>query len=162
MIIKTVKFEDLNGKEIKRDFAFHLSKAEVAEIKFRKDGSDLNDVLLRIAQEENVRDILDMFKEIVVAAVGEKHEDGIRFVKNDRIRGELMESDAYSELLFEMIDDAKFAGDFIQGMLPSNMQKNVKTALGGKDGKDLTKEELIEKLKALESQDTQNKNTQNK
>lgn len=154
MIIQTVKYEDFNGNTVKKDFAFHLSKAEVSELKFREDGSDLVDVMRQITEEEDIRGILDMFKEIIRAAVGKRSEDGTRFTKTEDARSELFDTDAYSELLFTMLDKPDFAAKFITGMLPKDMQKDLKDSPVKQD---MSKEELLSKLKELEGQNTQNK-----
>ena len=89
-----------------------------------------------------------MLKGILRKAVGQKSEDGARFVKNDDIRSELFDTDAYSELLFELLDDANKASEFITGILPRDIRNEYKKTLGGDDLDSLSPEELRARLKA--------------
>lgn len=159
MIKKTIKFEDYNGNPQSLDFWFHINKAEAADFRFSEDGSDIVETLSRIMNDEdlNVRVILEMFKEIVRLAVGQKSEDGLRFIKNDDIRATLFETEAYSELFSEMIEDADFAGKFIAGMLPKDMAAKMEKTTDELDVKNMTKEQLAAKM--LELQKLQAKTT---
>lgn len=152
MITKSVKYEDYNGKTIVKDFDFHLNKAELAEIQFREDGSTFDDVIIKISQDEtNIRSVLDMIKEIVVASVGRKvTEDGVElFVKDDKARNALVQTDAYSELLFELISDPQTVAEFVKGLLPSNLAKEYNKTLGADDINDMSPEELKARLAEL-------------
>ena len=125
MLQKTIKYEDYNGNQVSKDFWFHMNKADIAEFKYRKDGSDMVDVISRIMANENIRGILDILKEIARASVGRKSEDGSRFIKDDEARSELFDTDAYSELMYELLSDERNAADFIQGILPKDVAKQV-------------------------------------
>lgn len=147
MISKTIKYEDFNGNEVKQTFHFHISKAELAELNYRKDGGSLAEDLATVAKNETgVREVLDIFKYIVEKSVGRKSEDGSRFVKSDDARSELLDTEAYSELLFGLLDDADEASKFIAGVLPTSVQKEIEKEMGGREMKELTREELLAKL----------------
>lgn len=151
MIKQTIEFEDFEGNKVSRDFYFNLNKAEISELQFRKDGTELSEILNSIASENTtVREVLDLFKELIVAGVGRKSEDGIRFIKNDDIRSELVDSNAYSELLFSIIDDPKKATTLIRGMLPRDMAREVDKSVGNVD--ELSVEELKERLNKLQGE----------
>lgn len=151
MISKTVKYEDFNGETVEKVFHFHISKAELAELNYRPNGGTLADDLATVALDDTgIRDVLDIFKEIVTAAVGKKSEDGSRFIKDEDARGALLQTDAFSELLFDMLDKPEFAAKFIQGILPTSVQKDLNKSLGGRDVKELSREELLEKLNQTE------------
>lgn len=157
MISKTVKYEDFNGNQVEQTYHFHISKAELADLNFQEDGGSLAESLATVAQNETgIREVLDIFKRIVVAAVGRKSEDGSRFSKSDDARSELMDTDAYSELLFEMLDNPDFASRFIQGILPSSVQKEIKKSMGGRDIKELSREELLAKLAETNEKNKEN------
>lgn len=152
MITKSVKYEDYNGKTVVKDFDFHLNKAELAEIQFREDGSTFDDVIIKISKDEtNIRSVLDMIKEIVVASVGRKvTEDGVElFVKDDKARNALVQTDAYSELLFELISDPQTVAEFVKGLLPSNLAKEYNKALSSDDINEMTPEEMKARLAEL-------------
>ena len=152
MITKSVKYEDYNGKTVVKDFYFHLNKAELAEIQFREDGSTFDDVLIKISQDDtNIRSVLDMIKEIVVASVGRKvNQNGDDlFIKDNRARSALIHTDAYSELLFELISDPKVVADFVKGLLPASLAKEYDKALSSDDINQMTPEEMKARLAEL-------------
>lgn len=145
MISKTIKYEDFDGNEVEQTFHFHISKAELAELNYRKDGGSLAEDLATVAKNETgVREVLDIFKYIVEKSVGKK--DGKHFVKSQGAFAELFHTDAYSELLFGLLDDADEASKFIAGVLPNSIQKEIEQEMGGRGMKDLSREELLAKL----------------
>lgn len=154
MIKKTLSYEDYNGNKVTKDFWFHINKAEAAKFRFAKDGSDIVDGLSEImsADNMNVRYILDMFEDLVRMAIGRKSEDGTRFQKNDDIVGELFETEAYSTLFTQMIEDAEFAAKFIGGMLPKDLAESFNKASVENDVKNMTREELALKMRELQEQ----------
>lgn len=149
MITKTVKYFDFNDNEVEKEFSFHLSKAELTEFTFKEDGANLDEALIRMSDgDTSIREVLEMLKGILRKAVGQKSEDGARFVKNDEIRSDFFDTDAYSELLFELLDDATKASEFITGILPRDIRNEYKKTLGGDDLDSLSPEELRARLKA--------------
>lgn len=152
MLQKTIKFEDYNGNSVSQDFWFHMNKADIAEFKYRKDGSDMVDVISRIMTTENIRGVLDILKEIARAAVGRKSEDGTRFIKDDEARSELFDTDAYSELMYELLSNENNAAKFIQGILPKDMAKQVEQTKEEYDVHNMTKEQIAAKMRELQEQ----------
>lgn len=152
MISKEVTYEDYNGKTVKKTFHFNLNKSDAMEFKYRKDGSDIVDVISRIMADENIRGILDILKELARSSVGRKVEtDGeVRFIKDDEARSQLFDTDAYSELMFELLDKEENAANFITGMLPKDMVKNMEEITDGKDMKNMSKDEIAKKMRELE------------
>lgn len=152
MITKTIKYFDFNDNEVEKEFSFHLSKAELTEFTFQEDGENLDEALIRMSDgDTSIREVLEMLKGILRKAVGQRSEDGARFVKNDAIRSDFFDTDAYSELLFELLDDATKASEFITGILPRDIRNEYKKTLGGDDLDSLSPEELRARLKAARS-----------
>jgi len=115
---KTIKYPDLDGNEVVKDFWFHMSKAEIAEMSL--DGSQgMKAELEKIVARNNVSEIANTYKEIVRKAVGRR--EGQRFVKDDEARSELFDTEAYSELFMELITDVQKSVDFIRGIIPSDV-----------------------------------------
>lgn len=150
MITKSVKYEDLDGNIVTKDFDFHLNKSEIAELQFREDGSSFDDVIIKISQDEtNVRAVLDIIKEIVVASIGRRSEDGRHFIKDDLAVNDLIQTDAYSELLFELISSPETVATFVKGLLPSSLAKDYEKTLSSDDLNNMTEEDLKKKLAEL-------------
>lgn len=150
MITKSVKYEDLEGNPVVKDFDFHLNKSEIAELQFREDGSTFDDVIIKISQDEtNVRTVLNIIKEIVTVSVGRRSEDGKRFIKDDIALNDLVQTDAYSELLFDLISSPDSVAKFVKGLLPRELARDYDKTLNTDDLNNLTEDELKQKLADL-------------
>lgn len=58
------------------------------------------------------------FKQIILMSYGEKSPDGKRFIKNDQLREEFSQTEAFSQLYVDLATDDKIAADFINGVIP--------------------------------------------
>lgn len=125
MIKKTITYEDYNGEKQTEDFYFNLNKAELTELNFSTDGG-LETRIKRIMNERDNKAIMAMFKEIILKSFGKKSDDGKRFIKTQELRDEFEQSEAYSVLMMSFFEDSKKAADFINGILPKDMQEQIK------------------------------------
>ena len=125
MLKKTITFEDLDGKPLTEDFYFHLTKAEVAEMEMSHKGG-LTEYMKRIVAEEDGEKLVKIFKDLLVKTVGRRSEDGRRFIKNQEIIDDFVQTDAYSELFIELATNAGQAAAFMNGIIPASMQEEVK------------------------------------
>ena len=73
----------------------------------------------RITAAKDGKQIIALFKDIVLRAYGEKSADGRRFVKNQEIRDAFAQTQAYSDLFMELATDAKKAAEFVNGIVPT-------------------------------------------
>ena len=48
-----------------------------------------------------------------------KSIDGKRHIKNQEVRDNFSQTNAYSELFMELVGDAKASADFVNGIVPS-------------------------------------------
>ena len=122
MFKKTITYTDFDGNERTEDFYFNLTKAEVTEMELSAKGG-LVKQLQKIVAEQDSKRIVEIFKDLILKAYGEKSPDGRRFVKNDEIRDSFSQSGAYSDLFMELATDAELASTFINGIVPSNLNK---------------------------------------
>lgn len=147
MIKQTVTYEDFEGNPVEKDFWFHLSKAEIAELQFSQENDTLSSMLESLGDDNvSAKQALAIFKEIVALAVGRRSDDGERFIKNDDIRNAFMQTDAYSELLFDMLQDPKKAVNFINNLMPKSVRSEIKKSYDGKDLAEMSEEELRQAL----------------
>ena len=116
----TVTYTDYNGVERTEDFYFNLSKAEVAEMELSVDGG-LGAMIENIVNAKDNKQIVALFKELVLKAYGEKSPDGRRFMKSKEISEAFSQTEAYSEIFMELALDEKAASDFVNGILPSKL-----------------------------------------
>ena len=115
---ETIKYTDYNGNEREEDFYFHLSKAELMEWEFSKEGG-LRNRLEKIIALQNIPEIMDNFKEIIKKSYGVKSDNGKQFIKNEQVLNEFLQSEAYSNLYMKLISDDEAASEFINGIIPN-------------------------------------------
>lgn len=125
MFKKTVTFHDYAGNEKTEDHFFNLNKAELFELELlagdEKD-QGLTETINRVAKDGKPREIIALFKMIIEKAYGKKSEDGSRFVKSVKIWEEFSQSEAYSEIYFELVTNAEAAAAFVRGIMPKEIQ----------------------------------------
>lgn len=124
MIKKTIKYTDYNGLEREEDFYFNLSEAEIAQMELGTSGG-YTEYLKKITAAKDVPSLSKLFKEIIMKAYGVKSEDGRRFIKNDQVRADFEQTEAFSKLYMEFITDDKKAAEFMNGILPANIQQRA-------------------------------------
>lgn len=122
MIKKTVNYVDFNGDNQVEDIYFNLTKAEITEMELSQKGG-LTEHIKKISEAQDNRELIALFKSILVKSVGRRSADGKRFVKNDDIREEFISSEAYSTLFMELAFDADAAIEFITGVMPAGLVK---------------------------------------
>lgn len=113
----TKTYTDYNGVERTEDFYFNFTKAEVAEMQLTADGG-LDQYIEKIVASRDNSAIINLFKDLVLKAYGEKSADGRRFIKNDEVREAFSQTEAYSDIFVELATDADFATKWINGIIP--------------------------------------------
>lgn len=125
MLKKSITYTDFNGEKRTEDFYFNLSRAELTEMQMSVNGG-MTEYLQQIVNSQDSKEIFAIFKEIIFKAIGEKSVDGKRFIKNNEIRESFEQSEAYSELLIELMTDATKASDFVNALIPDTVQEQIK------------------------------------
>ena len=116
MLKKTITYLDCNEEERTEDFYFHLSDAEIAEMMLSQEGG-LEQYIRRLMSTQNVPEIMDIFKKIVLKSYGRPSLDDRRFEKSKTMTEEFTQTEAYSQLFMSLAFDAKAAGEFINGIV---------------------------------------------
>lgn len=117
MLKKTITYVDYDGNERTETFHFNLTKAEIAEMELSVEGG-ISKLIEKIVEDQNGKQIIEIFKDIILKSYGEKSPDGKRFVKNQELRDGFSQTEAYSELFMELATDAIAAAAFINGIVP--------------------------------------------
>lgn len=102
MFKKSIEYVDFNGNPRKEDFYFHLSIPEVTRIEADLNGVTIKDHIEKIVKDGNMKELLSFLERIILESYGVKSADGRSFQKNDKIREEFENSQAYAEF-FEML-----------------------------------------------------------
>lgn len=117
MLKKTIEYTDFDGNKRKEDFYFNLTKAEVAEMELSTEGG-LAKSLTKIVETQDSKRIVESFKDLILRSYGIKSPDGKRFIKNQEVRDEFSQTEAYSELFMELATNADMAAGFVNGIVP--------------------------------------------
>lgn len=117
MLKKTITYVDFDENERTEDFYFNLSKAEIAEMELSVHGG-MSGLLRKLVSEKDNKRIVEIFKNLVLTAYGEKSPDGRRFMKSEEISKAFSETEAYSILFMEVASDADAAATFVNGIIP--------------------------------------------
>jgi hypothetical protein len=125
---KTITYTDFNGEEVKEDFFFHLSKAELVELEMGHEGG-LSKAMERIIATDDRNAIVQEFKKIILLSYGRKSMDGKRFIKNATMREEFESSQAYSTLFMELVTVTDSAIEFMNGIIPTDMAEEAAKVL---------------------------------
>jgi len=126
MLVKKVGYTDYKGIKREDELYFNLSKAEVAEMELSHEGG-LSAKIERIVATQNGGEIIALFKDLIIKSYGTISDDGKRFIKNDKLREEFLQTEAYSELFMELASDADAASAFVNGIIPQVANKEVAT-----------------------------------
>lgn len=123
MFKKTIKFEDFNGQMQVKEFYFHLSKADL--LSMAADGDSFKKRVEKMIETKDMRAVLAELRAIVEMSAGVRSEDGNLFIKTREAQSELLDSPAYDELLFDLLNDPNGAADFIKQLIPAKMQAEL-------------------------------------
>lgn len=116
MLKKHMKYKDYNGEEKEEDFYFNLNKAELFEMELSSEGG-LEETINRLMNEKNGKEIIAMFKKLILGSYGVKTVDG-RFAKSEELSRKFSETAAYPELFTELATNAESATAFVNGIVP--------------------------------------------
>ena len=117
MLKKKITYEDYDGNQRTEDFYFNLNKAELTEMEMSHDGGLIKMIENIVAAQDNKR-VIEVFKDLILRAHGEKSPDGKRFKKSQEISDAFAQSEAYSVMFMELATDEKAAADFVNGIVP--------------------------------------------
>lgn len=117
MLPITRKYTDFNGVEREETFYFNLTQAELTDWELGITGG-LSKLVERITQTKDIPELAKLFKEAILKAYGVKSDDGRRFIKNEEVRTAFSQTQAYSDLYMELVQDDKKAAEFINGIIP--------------------------------------------
>lgn len=132
MLKKTITYHNyIDDSEITEDFFFHLNKEEIMEMQVTTVGG-LAEMIKRIVASQDYPEIYKTFKNIVRKSFGVKSPDGKRFMKEDyngrKLYKDFEETEAFSILVVELATDSKAATEFVNGIVPADMGKQMAAA----------------------------------
>ena len=123
MLKKTITWTDYEGNERTEDFYFNINKAELVLMQVSESGG-LDKLLKRIVAETDVQKIIEIFKDVVLKAYGQKSPDGRRFIKSKELSKEFEETEAYVQIFMGLATNTNAAIDFVNGIMPPTEKKS--------------------------------------
>ena len=121
MYVKEIEYTDFNGVTRKEKFYFNLTKAEILDMELGKTGG-LTEYIQKILEAQDTPAIMSLFKSLLLKSYGVKSDDGRRFVKNDQIREEFEQTQAFSDLYMLLALDDEEASKFVNAIVPDDMK----------------------------------------
>lgn len=137
MLKKTITYTNpFTEQEVSEEHFFHISKAGLIEL----DMASLNEPevtdpetgaklggfrarLQRIINDRNGEEVMFIVKDMVRRSYGKK--EGDRFLRSPEIWADFESSEAFSQLYFELCTDANAQADFMNGVIPSNLEREM-------------------------------------
>jgi len=127
MLKRIIKFEDFNGNQTEEIHYFNLTSTELIELEVGYSGG-LEETIKSIVDAQDGGTLIAQFKKIILGAYGQKSPDGKRFIKNDQLREEFSQTAAYDALFMELATDETKGAEFINGILPRDIQEKAQQA----------------------------------
>lgn len=123
------KYTDYDGNERVEDFYFNLTKAEITDMELTTEGG-MSAMLNRIIAAKDTAKLIAVFKDLILKSYGQKSADGRRFIKSAELAKEFTETPAYSQIYLRLATDDKAATEFVNNVIPRDLQNEVKAAQG--------------------------------
>lgn len=146
-----VTYKDFNDKQHTEDIYFHMLAPEWADLEFNPDfGGSMSDYIRNAMRSGDGAKVYTFFKLMIVNSYGRRSEDGSKFSKKAEWTEDFLNSLAYEEFFMWLVENPKNAEKFWHGIVPQRMIDKAQEIEGRakKDLKDLSKEELLELMRA--------------
>ena len=123
----TETYTDYDDNQRTEDFYFNYSEAELADLQFSVSGG-LAGMIDKIIKTNDMPKLVELFRELIQKAYGEKSNDGRRFMKSPELTKEFTETVAYSQIYMRLATDSKAAQEFINKVVPKSMNDKMQQA----------------------------------
>lgn len=124
MLTKSITYSDYNGVEHTKDFYFNLNAAELNRLNFTTPGG-LEQYVKNITENNDVVAAADLFDKLITMSVGEKSEDGLRFIKSKEITDAFVQSEAYSVFFMEVLSNRETSENFVNHIIPDKLRQQI-------------------------------------
>ena len=138
MIKRTLTFEDpFTEESVTQDYYFHLSKADIIRIMGRDREGDWEKYVQNVVESGDSDTIFNFIEDIIKQSVGKRTPDEL-FIKPRDYAEAFVASEAYGELVVELIQNEKMAEEFFRGVVGKKgfeQKKQLESVTGDKGGK---------------------------
>lgn len=126
MLKETITYRNLDDEEVTEVHYFHITAAEIIELNAQYGDEGPQAVLERLTQARKYDEVLKLIKQIVFMTYGRR--EGQRFVKNQEITNEFIESGAFSAFFMKLFQDPEYTAKFVAGVLPRDLSRQLDAA----------------------------------
>lgn len=117
MLKKKITYTDYNGMERTDNFYFNMTEREIVMLLARLGVEDLKEYANKLAESGDLKAMFSFVDDIILSSVGAKSEDGKRFVKNQKIRDDFEQSEAYNVLFMDFLQNPSSASSFASAIV---------------------------------------------
>ena len=117
MLKKKITYTDYNGMERTDNFYFNMTEREVVMLLARLGVEDLKEYANKLAESGDLKAMFSFIDNIILSSIGAKSEDGKRFVKNQKIRDDFEQSEAYNVLFMDFLQNPNTASSFASAIV---------------------------------------------
>ena len=137
------KYEDFDGHEREEELYFNFTEPQLRNFLDNNPSFSEKSLANLIATKDNLQ-MLEALQALIIAAYGEKSEDGKVFKKNK----EITENFACSAAFAQLMDDIMYKGDVntVKGFMINIFPAKFASTIAGEIAKAEANPELIEKV----------------
>lgn len=117
MLKKKITYTDYNGMERTDNFYFNMTEREIVMLLARLGVEDLKEYANKLAESGDLKSMFSFVDNIILSSVGAKSEDGKRFVKNQKIRDDFEQSEAYNVMFMDFLQNPSSASSFASAIV---------------------------------------------
>ena len=135
MFKKTITYTDFDDNERTESYYFHMNKAEAydwllglpAETRAKMQAAVTEEKDASLSEAE-VLATMHYIRDLILTSVGEKSEDGRRFIKTDDYSKEFSQTEAFAQIYSELMENSDEATAFINGVMPKDLVEAAEKA----------------------------------
>jgi len=130
MYARDITYTDYNGVERTEKFYFNLNKAELLnmELEYQEKGG-IKNAMNKMMDDKDAKGVVKLITWMIRHAYGEKSADGKQFLKNDAIMDGFVSTEAYSNLIMDLLNDSDKLGDFMAKIMPADIREEAEKML---------------------------------
>lgn len=121
---REISYKDFNDTPRVDIHYFNITRAELMEMMVEP-AEGLDKWLEQILADKDKKNLLAMFKKIILSSYGEKSEDGKSFLKSDELSHKFSQTAAYDAMFTELTTDDNAAAIFIKSIVPEDLAKQA-------------------------------------
>lgn len=139
MYAHNITYTDYNDNERTEKFYFNLNKKELLDLELKyQDKGGIRNALTKMMDANDAQGVIGVIDEMIKRAYGEKSADGKRFDKNPEVLSNFVNTEAYSNLVMDLLNDSDKLGDFMTKIMPADVRAEAEKALAEQKAKDNT------------------------